>query len=184
MSFAEWTATSIRPSSRASSSSLTNTPRAPISPKGLLRSRSPAVVTGTSANSTPGRRRRSIASSACVSARRLPLDPTLRTTALLGGGLLEPQDRLVQELVDHLRGERLDGVPLPLRELRQPGPRLRQLAAADLLRPLPQRGDHGADLACREPVTELRALGDGNRLGLRELRLAAAQRLVHDGLEV
>ena len=35
MSLAEWTATSIRPSSSASSSSLTKTPRLPISPNGL-----------------------------------------------------------------------------------------------------------------------------------------------------
>ncbi len=34
MSLAEWTATSIRPASSASSSSLTKTPRSPISPKG------------------------------------------------------------------------------------------------------------------------------------------------------
>ncbi len=52
MSFAECTATSIRPSSNASSSSLTNTPRDPISPNGLVRSRSPAVVIGISAIST------------------------------------------------------------------------------------------------------------------------------------
>ena len=59
MSFAEWTATSIRPSSSASSSSLTKTPRSPISPNGFVRSRSPAVVIGTSAISIPGPRSRS-----------------------------------------------------------------------------------------------------------------------------
>ena len=46
-------------SSSASSSSLTKTPRAPISPNGFVRSRSPAVVIGTSAISIPGRRSRS-----------------------------------------------------------------------------------------------------------------------------
>jgi hypothetical protein len=61
MSFAECTATSIRPSSKASSISFTKTPREPISPNGFDRSRSPAVVIGTSAISTPGRRRRSAA---------------------------------------------------------------------------------------------------------------------------
>jgi hypothetical protein len=55
MSFAEWAATSIRPASSASSSSFTKTPREPISPNGRVRSRSPAVVIGTSAISTPGR---------------------------------------------------------------------------------------------------------------------------------
>ena len=58
MSFAEWTATSIRPSSSASSISLTKTPRSPISPNGLVRSRSPAVVIGTSAISSPAAQRR------------------------------------------------------------------------------------------------------------------------------
>ena len=53
MSLAEWTATSIRPSSSASSSSFTKTPRSPIWPKGFVRSRSPAVVIGTSAISSP-----------------------------------------------------------------------------------------------------------------------------------
>src|SRR5919108_352460 len=56
MSFAEWTATSIRSSRSASSISFTKTPREPISPKGRERSRSPAVVIGTSATWTPGRR--------------------------------------------------------------------------------------------------------------------------------
>ena len=54
MSFAECTATSIRPASSASSISLTKTPRSPISPNGRVRSRSPAVVIGTNATSTPG----------------------------------------------------------------------------------------------------------------------------------
>src|SRR4029453_2175818 len=112
----------MRPSSNASSSSLTKTPRLPISPNGLLRSRSPAVVTGTSANSSPGPRRRSTASSACLSARRLPLEPILRTTTLLDCRLLEAHDRLVQELVDDLARQGLDCVSLSLREPRPPPP--------------------------------------------------------------
>ena len=51
MSFAECTATSIRPARSASSISLTKTPRSPICPNGLERSRSPAVVIGTKATS-------------------------------------------------------------------------------------------------------------------------------------
>ena len=80
MSLAECTATSIRPSSNASSISLTNTPREPISPNGFVRSRSPAVVIGISAISTPGPRTRAAASSACVSASREPREPTRRST--------------------------------------------------------------------------------------------------------
>jgi hypothetical protein len=89
MSLAECTAMSIRPSSSASSSSLTKTPREPISPNGLVRSRSPAVVIGTSAISTPGRRKRSEASSACVSASREPREPTLSSIASAPGQLDE-----------------------------------------------------------------------------------------------
>src|ERR671922_59962 len=144
MSLAECTATSIRPSSSASSSSLTNTPREPISPNGRVRSRSPAVVTGRGANSSPGRRSRSTASSACVSASRLPLEPTRRSTAaLLVAGLLQPHDRLVQELVHDLARHRLDGTPLGVRQVGQPGARLRQLGAT--LDEVP--GRHLADLA-------------------------------------
>ena len=59
MSLAEWTATSIRPARSASSISFTKTPRAPISPNGFDRSRSPAVVIGTMATSTSELARRS-----------------------------------------------------------------------------------------------------------------------------
>src|SRR4029453_10999865 len=132
----------MRPSSNASSSSFTKTPRLPISPNGLLGFPSPAVVTGTSANSSPGPRRRSTASSACLSARRLPLEPILRTTTLLDCRLLEAHDRLVQELFDDLARQGLDCVSLSLREPRQPPARLRQLTAPDRPRALPNRRDH------------------------------------------
>ena len=72
MSLAEWTATSTL-RARASSSSFTKTPRAPISPNGLVRSRSPAVVIGTSAISRSGlaaRKASSAVAAACVSASR------------------------------------------------------------------------------------------------------------------
>src|SRR5947207_1218551 len=126
MSFAEWTATSIRPSRRASCSSFTNTPRDPIWPNGFVRSRSPAVVIGTSAISTPGRRRHSAASSACVSASLLPLLPILISieteqvaerlgvlaAVRAGSGLLEPHRGQVQKLVHDLSCHRLDHLPL------------------------------------------------------------------------
>ena len=85
MSLAECTATSMRPSRSASSSSLTKTPRLPISPNGRVRSRSPAVVIGTSAISRPGRRSASAARSAWVSASLLPREPTRRSTVAAGG---------------------------------------------------------------------------------------------------
>src|SRR6185437_4342536 len=153
MSFAEWTATSIRPASSASSISLTKTPREPISPNGFVLSLSPAVVIGTSAISTPSPRRRSAASSACVSARRLPLLPILRSieaeqvpdgiriggTVRTGGRLLQPHRRVVQQLVDDLHGHRLDGTPLLRREVGQAPLDSVELAQADLLGPRPQR---------------------------------------------
>src|SRR5262245_62371615 len=145
MSLAECTATSIRPASSASSSSLTKTPRSPIWPNGFVRSRSPAVVIGTSAISTPGPRIALAASSACVSASRLPRLPTrismlvvrqaeqvLRDLdvawALGRGGLLEPDDRQVQELVHDLRRQRLDRPPLALRQAIEGALRIGQLS--------------------------------------------------------
>src|SRR3712207_6869190 len=58
------------------------TPRSPISPKGRERSRSPAVVIGTSAISSDGSavRSASAARSACVSASLLPRDPSRPST--------------------------------------------------------------------------------------------------------
>src|SRR3954463_16785439 len=122
MSLAEWTATSIRPASSASSISLTKTPREPISPNGFVRSLSPTVVIGTSAISTPSPRIRSAASSACVSARRLPRLPTRISIQFeevpdrvgeggavrAGGRLLQAHRRIVEQLVDDLDGDGLD----------------------------------------------------------------------------
>jgi hypothetical protein len=93
MSFAECTATSIRCSSSASSSSLTKTPREPISPNGFVRSLSPAVVIGTRAISIPGARRCEEASSACVSASLLPRLPIRISTACTPSHRLAAQRR-------------------------------------------------------------------------------------------
>src|SRR3954451_14344033 len=151
MSFAEWTATSIRPAKSASSISLTNTPREPISPKGFVRSLSPAVVMGTSAISTPSARRRAAASSACVSARRLPRLPIRISIARLfqpeqvpdgvgvrravrsGGRLLQTDGRVVQQLVDDLHGESLDGPAFLRSEIGQPAAGAAQLPKSNLL---------------------------------------------------
>src|SRR5213596_223895 len=194
MSFAEWTATSIRPAKSASSISLTNTPREPISPNGFVRSLSPAVVIGTSAISTPSRRSCSAASSACVSARRLPRLPILRSiepeevTNSIGVGravragrrFLQPHGRVVQELVDDLHGHGLDGASLLRRQVGQPAPRAAELAQADLLGPRPQRRDRGNDSARRLPGTKPLGLLGHDRLGAgsRALGAAGADRLV------
>ena len=117
MSFAECTATSMRSPSNASSSSLTKTPRSPISPNGLVRSRSPAVVIGTRAISTPGLRTRSAARPAWVSASLLPRVPTrssivteveqmphricVHRAISSGGSLLQPHRGQMQQLVEN-----------------------------------------------------------------------------------
>src|SRR5262245_45501010 len=155
MSFAECTATSTRPASSASSSSLTKTPRAPSSPNGLVRSRSPVVVIGTSAIWTPGRRSWAAACSAWVSASLLPRDPTLRTVIVSEAeevldrldvrhavgrrcGFLHPHGRQMEQLVDDRRRDRLDCSAIAVREPRQPPLGLRQLTGADLLCPRAQ----------------------------------------------
>src|SRR3954452_3056914 len=160
MSLAECTARSTRRSSSASSISLTKTPRAPISPKGLVRSRSPAVVIGTSAISTPGPRSRDAASSAWMSASLLPREP-IRTSIVLepeevaddvgvdaalspGSRLLHPHGRQVEQLADDLSGERLDGAAIVLRQPAQSGGR--EVNRADLLRPRAQRRNRGDDV--------------------------------------
>src|SRR5688572_13440435 len=159
MSLAEWMATSILPSSNASSISLTKTPRAPISPKGFERSRSPAVVIGTRATSRSAfaRRRVSAASSACVRASLLPRVPRRTIIALeveqVSNGLrvvgsirrrgrfLHPHRRQVQELGDDLARERLDGPQLLGRERGEPPLRPFELCNANRLGP----GSQGCD---------------------------------------
>src|SRR6185436_19641877 len=181
MSFAEWTATSIRPASSASSISLTKTPREPISPKGFVRSLSPAVVIGTSAISTPSRRSRSAASSACVSARRLPLEPIrirVKTEEVAngvrvgravgaGGRLLQPHRRIVQQLVDDLHRHRLDRAALLRRKIRQPSLGALKLAESNLLGPSTKRRACWYDSARGLPGAEPLGLLGNNRLGPR-----------------
>ena len=81
MSFAECTATSMRPASSASSISLTKTPRSPIWPNGLVRSRSPAVVIGTKRDlDARPRAAPRAACSAWVSASLEPREPIRTST--------------------------------------------------------------------------------------------------------
>src|SRR5436190_14541098 len=183
MSFAECTATSIRPSSSASCSSFTNTPREPICPNGFVLSRSPAVVMGTSAISTPGRRRRSAASSACVSASLLPLLPILISieteqvaerlgvlaAVRAGGSLLEPHRGQVQELVHDLGRHRLNCLPVPLGEPGQPGLHPLELPRANVLRARTQRRDRGNDAERRLPLVKAFSLLRDERLRARRL---------------
>src|SRR4051812_26189593 len=179
MSFAEWTATSIRPSSNASSISLTKTPREPISPNGFVRSLSPDVVIGTSATSTPSPRRRSAASSAWVSARRLPLLPILRSieteempdgvgvgrAVSTGGRLLQPHRRVVQQLVDDLHRHGLDGSPFLGRELGEATFGAIELAEPDFLGPGAKRRDRRDHAARGLPGPEALGLLGDDRLG-------------------
>src|SRR5439155_13467539 len=163
MTFAECTATSIRPSSNASSSSFTKTPRVPISPNGLVRSRSPAVVIGTRAISTPGLRSCSAATPACVSASLLPRVPTrssivaepeevsnrVRVDRSVGprGGLLHANGGEMKQLVHDLHGDRLDRHPLVLRQPAQHAARAIELGRPDFLRPGAKRRDRRDDLS-------------------------------------
>src|SRR6478609_9669791 len=185
MSLAEWTATSIRPASKASSISLTKTPREPISPNGFVRSLSPAVVIGTSAISMPSPRSRSAASSACVSASRLPRLPMrIRVTRAFqpeevangvgvrravgsGSRLLQPHRRIVQQLVDDLHRHRLDRAALLRRKIGQPSPGALKLAESNLLGPGTKRRDCWYDPARGLPGAEPLGLLGNNRLGPR-----------------
>src|SRR5919198_3083466 len=202
MSFAEWTAMSTRPERRASSISFTKTPRAPSSPKGFERSRSPVVVIGTSATSSPGCdwRSASAASSAWVSASLLPREPRrtiivlqreevpdrVRVEDAVGGRscLLHPHGRRVKELVHDLGGERLDGAPLARRQRSESPLGPLELRLADRLGECPQ-GRHRRDDVERElPVAErLRLLRD-DRFRAHRLLLAPGHALLDDTLEV
>src|SRR5712691_10854703 len=202
MSFAEWTAASIRPSNSASSSSLAKTPRSPICPNGLRRSRSPAVVIGTRAISRPGRRRSSAASDACVSASRLPREPRRRSTSLLFAeaeqvpdgfgvappvrprrGLLQPDRGQVEELVHDLSRDRLDGRVLRLGEA-EPAAGALQLAGANLLCPRAERSDRGDDLAGGLALTKLLGFLRDDRFGARGLAPSPGKAGRHDRLEI
>src|SRR5439155_9650798 len=204
MSLAEWTATSIRPASSASSISLTNTPREPISPNGFVRSLSPTVVIGTIAISTPGRRNRSAARSVWISASRDPRVPRRTSTSPLllaepeevphrvgvdgavrpGRGLLHPDRRQVQQLVDDLRRERLDRETIALGQASERPAGARELGRANLLRARPQRGDLRHDPTRREPGAEALGLVGDDRLGARGLLPAAGEAYGDYRLEV
>src|SRR6266542_4239536 len=196
MSFAEWTATSMRPPSSASSISFTNTPRAPISPKGFVRSRSPAVVMGTSVISRPRRLSCSAASSAWVSASLLPLDPILSSTVAQpeqmpdrvgvhaavrsGGRFFQPYCREMQELVDDLRGERLDRPALPLGQPFQPALIPPQLERTDLLGARVQGSDCRHDVQRGLPGAETLRFLRRDLLGTRSFAPPAGERPRHD----
>ena len=186
------------PSSNDSSISLTKTPRAPISPNGLVRSRSPAVVIGTSAISIPGRRRREAASSAWTSASLLPREPILTSIVLepeqvaddvrvhtaLGAcrGFLHAHRRQVQELAHDLGSERLHRAAVLLGQPAQPRPG--ELAGANLFRPRAQGRDRRDDVQRGLPRTKPLGLVGNDLLRARRFRPPARETLRDDGLQV
>ena len=202
MSFAECTATSIRSASSASSISFTNTPRSPICPNGLVRSRSPAVVIGTNAISWPGaaddaprelglgqrepRAARADADEhrglnpAFVEPEQVPDRLGIGLAVAVGGRLLHPHGRLVQELVEDLR------VTASSRSRSSSGSEreLRELGGADLLGVGAQRRDRRHDLERGPPLAEPLGLLDDEPLGDLGLGAAAGERLGDDSLEV
>src|SRR5688572_30618248 len=201
MSFAEWIATSRRPARRASSISLTKTPRSPISPNGLERSRSPAVVMGTMATSASGlaARSRSAASSAWVRASLLPRVPSriivsepeevphrVRVEDAVGRrrGLLHAYGRLMQELRHDLARERLDGPSLARRERGEATFRPLQLGLSDGLGLRPKRGDRRHDVERELPGAEAVGLLARDRLRAHGLLATAGDALGDDPLEV
>ena len=82
-----------------------------------------------------------------------------------GGRLLQPHRRVVQQLVDDLHRDGLDGAAFLRRKLGQAAPRTLELAEANLLGACPQRCNRGNDAAGGLPRPEaLRLLGH-DRLG-------------------
>ncbi len=209
MSFAECTATSILPARSASSISFTKTPLAPISPNGLDRSRSPAVVIGRNAISWPACLTVSAASPACVSASREPREPMRTSTGAAsfpggavtrslvepeepaqdgcvlgalraGRGLLHPHRRLVEELVHELSRDALEPLALVVVER----PEARKLGRADRLGAGTKRSDCRHDLERGTPRPEALGLLDDETLGDLGLGPPPRKRLVDDRLEV
>src|SRR5215211_2380784 len=211
MSFAEWIATSTRPSSKASSISLTKTPRAPISPNGFERSRSPVVVIGTRATSSSGFacRRASAASSAWVRASLLPRLPSRTSTSPSwsarvfvlereevadrvrvenavgrGGCLFHPDRRQVEQLVDDLRRERFDCPPLARGQRPQPPLGTGELVFADRFSQRAERRDCRHDVEGELPVAEPVCFVRDDRFCANGLRPPPGHTLLHDSLEV
>src|SRR2546428_5716306 len=157
---------SISRSSRARSSSITNTPRPPISLSDAAE-RSPAVRIVCTSKLASGTAiwRAASALSVWRSARRLPRVPTMRArgdttssasrvrpVALRGrqvkevlkslhvealvNAVLEPRDRPVEHLLDDRGGHRFDALPCFLIEIGKPSQRAFHFLAPDLGCPL------------------------------------------------
>src|SRR6266540_2738865 len=211
MSFAEWIATSTRPSSKASSISLTKTPRAPISPNGYERSRSPVVVIGTRATSRLGFacRRASAASSAWVRASLLPRLPSRTSTSPSwpapvfvlereevadrvcvenavgrGGRLLHPHRRRVEQLVDDLGRQRLYSPPLTRGQRPQPPLSTGKLVFADGFGQSAERRDRRHHVEGELPVAEPLCFVGDDRLCADGLLPSPGHAFLHDSLEV
>ena len=162
------------PSSSASSSSLTKTPRSPISPNGPpavavaggrdrderdLAARAPKLLRrerrpgSARAGCRASRRRRSITRRRLVEPEQVAHGLGVAAAVGAGGRLLQAHRRQVEQLVDDLRGDRLD-----CRLLRPPraraAPAALELGCANLLRPRAQRRDRRDDLARGLPLAE------------------------------
>ena len=202
MSFAECTATSIRPASSASSISLTKTPRSPIWPNGLERSRSPAVVIGTKAISCPAaaddrrgelglREREPRAARADADEHASPLASSSpnRCRIAVGVRFAVARRRPPPSSARSARAGACSAIcavtassrcALLLGQRRE----LRELGRADLLGVRAQRRDRRHDVERGAPLPEALRLLDDEPLGDLGLGAAAGERLGDDRLEV
>src|SRR5438034_6068531 len=202
-SFKLCTAISISRSSKARSSSMTNTPRPPISLRDAAE-RSPAVriVRTSKAASGTAAWRAARAISVCRSASRLPRVATMRArgdttsaasrvspVALRGrqveqvlerlhieslvGAVFQPCNRPVEHLLDDRGGHRLDALPRLLIEVGQPRQCALRFRAPDLIGPLPERRDDGHDVERAPPVEKSRHLFFDYRLHTLDFALPA-----------
>ena len=97
---------------------------------------------------------------------------------------LEPRDGVVEDLVDDLRGQDLDVLPVLLAESFQPRARFFHFGPQDGLHLFSQRYDGGDDLEGVVPLGEFPDLLADNDFRLVRLFQAVAQVLVDDTLQV
>ena len=200
MSFAECTATSIRSASSASSISLTKTPRSPICPNGLERSRSPAVVIGTKATSWPARRmtrrgelglrQREPGAARADADEHLRLPSSSANRRRIASAYASPSPSAAAcfiRTVGSCRSLfRICAVTASSVRRSSSGSaaELRELGGADLLGVGAQRRDRRHDVERGAPLAEALGLLDDEPLGHLGLGAPAGERLGDDRLEV